>query len=117
MDQGLTGKETARKFGIDEESLRNWEQARTRIGVRYYPSIIRFLAYNPLPEPRTLGQAVRQARMARGISRKRLAGLADVDEATVRRLELGTPRMAWRAIRAICHVLDLDAWIPITKSR
>src|ERR1043165_4128731 len=82
LDDALTRKAAAKVIGADEASLKNWEDGRTRIEVRYYPSIIRFLGYNPLPVPKTRGEAVRRERLTRGIARKKLAELAGVDAAT-----------------------------------
>jgi len=117
LDQGLSRKAHARELRVDPLTLKNWEEGRTRVEVRFYPAIIAFLGYNPLPEPKTLGQAVRRARTAQGIARRALADLAGVDEATIKRLEDDTPRMALRAIRAVCGCLDLPEWISSSKSR
>jgi len=50
-------------MGLDPESLENWETNRTRIAVRFFPALIAFLGYNPLPEARTRGEEVRRRRM------------------------------------------------------
>jgi DNA-binding Xre family transcriptional regulator len=42
------------------------------------------------------------------MSRKALADAAGVDEATIRRMEEDVKGMAGRAIRAICHALDVE---------
>jgi hypothetical protein len=39
-------------LGTDEGSIMNWEKGRTVPKVYRLPAIIRFLGYNPLPEPR-----------------------------------------------------------------
>jgi ribosome-binding protein aMBF1 (putative translation factor) len=69
--------------------------------------VIRFLGYNPSPAPRTMAQRVAYERIARGWSRKRLATVASVDEATVRRIEGDTPRLARRAVRAVLVALGI----------
>ena len=53
-----------------------------------------FLGYNPSTLPTTVGERIAYERVARGWSRKRLADEAFVDEATVRRIEEDTPRLA-----------------------
>ena len=75
--------------------------------VGYYPALIKFLGYNPLPGPKTLGQAVRQKRMTRGWSVARLAREAGVDPATVARLERECARMAQRPVAAITGALGI----------
>lgn len=113
LDLALTQREIAARLGVDPDSVRNWEAGRTFIEVRYYPELIAFLGYNPLPQPRTPGEAIRRERMSRGMSRNGLADLAGVDEATVRRLEADTPRTALRPKQRILHALGL--W-PATTS-
>jgi hypothetical protein len=82
-------------------NLRNWERGRHGIEIRFFPAIIQFLGYHPWPTPRTRDEAVYRERMARGWSRRRLAELAGVDEATIRRLERDTPRMARRPLKSV----------------
>lgn len=90
------------------EPLKHWEEKlESRIAVRFYPAILNFLGYDPSPEPVTQGDAIRLERESRGWSRKRLAIRAGVDEATVRRIEEDTPRMARRATNAIRSCLGL----------
>jgi len=96
-DLKLTRKAAAGCLGIDEGTVKNWECGRTRPDVRFYPAVISFLGYNPLPEPESAGAAIVRARTERGHSRKRLGEMAGVDEATVGRLEqekTGTTRQS-----------------------
>jgi len=95
-------------MGLDPESLENWERNRTRIAVRFYPALIAFLGYNPLPEARTRGEAVRRQRMTLGLSAERLAMMARVYPTTVCRLETDRPRMAKHPIAAVLQVLGLS---------
>ena len=95
------------RLGVDQDSIRNWEIGRTSIEVRYYPALIEFLGYNPLPKPITRGESIRHARMTRGWSRRKLALVADVDEATVRRVETetkGVARRSWHRIEAVLQM-------------
>jgi len=103
----LTRKAAAERMALDPESLENWEKNRTRIAVRFYPVLIAFLGYNPLPEPRTRGEAVRRQRMTLGLSLARMATMAKVYPTTVCRLESDRPRMAKRPISAVLQVLGL----------
>src|SRR2546427_993871 len=72
LDLGLTQKDAAAQLGVDPDTVRNWEQARTEVEVRFYPVLIQFLGYDPLPEARTRGQAIRRARLNQGLSRERV---------------------------------------------
>jgi transcriptional regulator with XRE-family HTH domain len=108
LDRGLNRKAAATQLRIDPVTLKNWERHRTEIEVQSYPRIIRWLGYDPLPRPATGGQYVLAERLRRGWSRKRLAREAGVDEATVRRIENDTPRLARRPIQAIYKTLGLN---------
>jgi len=99
LDLGLTQKDAAAQLDVDPDTVRNWEQARTEVEVRFYTALIQFLGYNPLPEGRTRGQAIHRARLSQGLSQEHLASLAGVDKGTVRRLEADTPRMGKRRRR------------------
>jgi DNA-binding transcriptional regulator YiaG len=87
--------------------LRNWETGRHGIESRFYPKIIEFLGYCPLPEAHSRGDAIRRERVIRGWSRKRLAEVAGVDEATVKRLESDTARMARQSAERVLKVLNV----------
>lgn len=108
MDLGLTQKQAAANLGVDADTVRNWEAGRTSIGVRFYPALIVFLGFRPLTSPQSRGQAVQNERIARGLSRKRLALIAGVDEATVARLEEDRPRLAQASAAAILAVLGIE---------
>ena len=56
-----------------------------------YPRIIKFIGYDPFPEPVTTGEALLAHRRRQGLSRKRLAAIIGIDEGTVLRLERGKP--------------------------
>jgi hypothetical protein len=52
----------AARLGVDLTTVRNWEQQKTEIEVRFYPAVIALLGFNPLPEARTPGGRMRRAR-------------------------------------------------------
>jgi transcriptional regulator with XRE-family HTH domain len=105
LDLGLCQKEAAHRLGVHPGGLGNWEHGRTTPADRFMPTVIRFLGYNPSPRPITMGQRVAFARAARGWSRKRLAVIASVDEATVRRIEDDTRHLARRPVLAVLTAL------------
>src|SRR2546425_7530390 len=55
LDLGLHQKAAAARIGIDGTTVGNWENARTEVEVRFYPALIQFLGYNPVPHARTRG--------------------------------------------------------------
>jgi transcriptional regulator with XRE-family HTH domain len=101
LDLGLEQKEAARQLGVHPGGLENWEYGRTTPADRFMARVIRFLGYNPAPEPTTLGASVAYERIARGWSRKQLAAHAGVDESTVGRIEEDAPRLARRPRLAV----------------
>jgi len=102
-------KDVARRIGVTTSTIYNWENGRAEPGIWYLPALIAFLGYNPLPPPATRGHAIKRGRISRGWSRSHLADLAEVDEATIARLELDTPMMARRCVEAVQAVLVADA--------
>ena len=106
-DLGLQQKAAANHLGADGWNLRNWEANRHQIHIRFYPAIIAFLGYNPLPEAKTRGEKVRRERVSLRWSRLHLGRVARVDEVTARRMEEDTPRMARRATASVLRVLGL----------
>ena len=57
------------------------------MAVRFYPAVLCFLGYDPMPEPQSLGEQVRIKRIRLGLSQKELARELDVDESSVWRVE------------------------------
>ncbi len=112
---GLLQREVAARIGVTKEVIHNWERDHAEPELRYYPALIEVIGYNPLPEPRTFGQAVRRERQSRGWSIARLAREAGVDPATVARLERDHRRMARRRVDRIVAALDLPL-LPRTES-
>ena len=109
MDLGLTRKAAAKVIGTNEQSLKHWEEcSKTYIRPMFYPGIIAFLGYDPRPAAKTLGESIRRERLARGWSLARLAEEAQVDLATIRRMEANWLHLANRPIQLVCHVLGLN---------
>ncbi len=107
LDLGLQQKEAARSLGVHPGCLENWEYGRKKPAERFYPAIIRFLGFNPLPEAASQGDSIRRERISRGWSRARLASIASVDQATVARLERNVPRTARRQTNRVLRALVL----------
>jgi DNA-binding transcriptional regulator YiaG len=63
LELKVTFKEAAKLLGTDEGSIINWEKGRTVPRVYRLPAIIRFLRYNPLPEPRTVSDRLVSKRL------------------------------------------------------
>jgi transcriptional regulator with XRE-family HTH domain len=85
----LTLKKAARLLGTDEWSVINWEKGRTTPAVYRLPTIIRFLGYNPLPQPRSVPERLVVKRLEHGWSRKVASRHLGIDESTLRDWEHG----------------------------
>jgi DNA-binding XRE family transcriptional regulator len=108
MDLGLTRKAAAKVIGTNEQSLKHWEDAsKAYVRPMFYPGIIDFLGYNPLRTPTTLSEAIRGERLARGWSLERLAKMAGVDPATIRRIEAKRARLGRKSLKAVCIALRI----------
>ena len=51
-------QEAAAVIGAHPGALENWEHGQSTPSIRFYPALIRFLGFNPLPDAKTLGKAV-----------------------------------------------------------
>lgn len=103
----LTQRQVAASLGVDPLTVVNWERNNTVIEVRFYPAIIALLGFNPLPQGQTQGGRIQRARLSLGLSRKRLAALAGIDESTVAKLETDVPISFPGPKSAVLRVLDL----------
>lgn len=73
MDLGARQKDVAEEIGVNHRTYEGWEQEKYEPEFRYWPGIIRFLGYDPNPEPGTFGERIRAARRWDGFSRRALA--------------------------------------------
>ena len=92
--RGLRQQDLAVAQGVSEASIYSWENGRAEPEIRFLPKIIDFLGYCPYTPGQPLGERLRIAREAQGLSRKQLARLVRIDEGTVWRWEQGmrTPK-------------------------
>ena len=58
MDLGLFQKDIAKRLGASTASVNNWELNEREPELRFIPGILRFLGYDPRPEPTTLGERI-----------------------------------------------------------
>jgi hypothetical protein len=78
------------------------------IQARYYPAIRKQLGYNPLPQPASLGDAVRRERLALGLPRLALARRLGIQyEGTIQRIEENRS-VSLRCLAKVCSVLGLS---------
>ena len=108
LELTLTKAEAGRRLGIGPWTYTRWESGKMTIEVHYYPRIIGFLGYNPLPEPSSIAEAVRRARMSQGLPRWALARRLGIQyEGTIQRIEQGDP-VSPRCLARVCRALGLS---------
>ena len=82
---GLSQRSAARRLGVTGTGFRYWELDRQRPEAKYWPGIVDFLAYNPLPLPETMGERIEHHRLLIGWTYKETAKFVGVDKHTVLR--------------------------------
>jgi transcriptional regulator with XRE-family HTH domain len=87
LDLGLMWKEVADQIGTGATNVAYWAKGRTAPGLKFCPSIIRFLGYDPRDLAETIGQALKRHREGKGISQKELARHVGVDPSTLAKWE------------------------------
>jgi len=84
MDRGLLQHEVAEEMGVCAWTVINWETGETQPAVHRLHRVIRFLGYDPFPEPICFAEEVLALRRSEGLTQRELARRLRVDEGTVR---------------------------------
>ena len=78
----LYQRDVALLLQVSKETVLHWELDQTTPPIRAIPAIRAFLGYDPYPAPTTLPERLKAWRMTRGMSVKRAAACAGIDEST-----------------------------------
>jgi DNA-binding XRE family transcriptional regulator len=54
LDRGIPQRDAARAIGCSPLTFLHWEKGRVAPDVRFWPAILRFLGFDPRPEPEGL---------------------------------------------------------------
>jgi DNA-binding transcriptional regulator YiaG len=87
LDLGLTLAEAGAAMGVCWNAVMRWEGGSRAPDVVTMPAVIRFLGYNPRPEPGTFSEWLRWLRSALGLRQPALAATVGVPVATLRAWE------------------------------
>ena len=88
LDLKLFQKDVAKAIGVDTLTVCNWEKNRTTPKLYLLPKIIKFLGYDPLQGNATgLGEKIKQYRVRKGLSLRKLAKELGIDPGTLARWE------------------------------
>jgi DNA-binding transcriptional regulator YiaG len=92
-------REVAVQLGVDTTCVFNWEAQISKPEIRYTPSIISFLSYNPLSEADTMGERLVRQRTTLGLTEREMAERLAVDSGTLARWERGEGEPAGRFLK------------------
>ncbi|MGZ5449708.1 MAG: helix-turn-helix domain-containing protein [Thermoanaerobaculia bacterium] len=81
--RGLDQKEAAEEIGVSVNAYSGWETNRREPDLRNMPAAVRFLGSDWRPQGASLGDRIRGARTAAGLSIKQLSALLKTDPSTV----------------------------------
>jgi len=95
-ESGFTQQQISFQLLVKVDTYCLWENGRSKPLARHFPAIFRFLGYDPLPPPTTLGGHLERKRLLLGLTYRAAARLAGVEEGTFRRWTTGEwkPRMS-----------------------
>jgi transcriptional regulator with XRE-family HTH domain len=82
LELRLTQKQVAERLGVNPWTVLNWEKDHTEPPIEFMPAIIRFLGYDPFPEPETIPERLLAKRRTMGWSIREAAQQLGVDEGT-----------------------------------
>ncbi|MGP1354518.1 MAG: hypothetical protein ACTS1Z_14475 [Parasphingopyxis sp.] len=78
----------AETLKLNPHTICDWENGKKSIGhPRYYPRIIAWLGYDPLPAPQSDGEARRQERWRLGLTSQEMADQLGIDQSTLLKRE------------------------------
>jgi transcriptional regulator with XRE-family HTH domain len=108
LDLGLLQREVAEKFGVAEATIWNWERQRTQPEIRFIAPIIKFLGYDPLPQPESFPEKLKVYRLRLGMSQDKLAFKLGVDTTTISGWELCKYKPITGYQKMIYTILSID---------
>jgi transcriptional regulator with XRE-family HTH domain len=82
LQRKLSQTEAARVLEVNPSTILNWEKGHTEPSVEAIPTLLQFLGYDPLPEPKTLPERLLAKRRAMGWSIREAAQRLGVDPGT-----------------------------------
>jgi transcriptional regulator with XRE-family HTH domain len=106
LDLELTQREVAEKIGVDELTINNWERQRNTPEIRFIALIIKFLGYDPIPEPESFPERLKVYRLRLGSSQRKLAARFGIDPGTIGGWETGRHRPSGPHLKLIVRILD-----------
>jgi len=97
MDVALSQVGLARKWGVNIQTIRNWEVGRHDPAYRFMPRVMTFLGYDPCPSDSSHASWLKAYRRAHGLTQRQMAKRLGVDQSTVEDWEKGLHEPMGRA--------------------
>jgi transcriptional regulator with XRE-family HTH domain len=107
MDLGLFQREVAERIGCSKAALVMWEKGHSNPEIRFWPGILRFLGYDPAPQPHSTAELLLAVRRLRGWSQRRMARFLGVDPTSIRRWERSLGRAEQHLGETVLELADL----------
>lgn len=85
--KGIRQKDAAHLLGVGQFTYMTWEKDQSVPLPRYYPSIVTFVGYDPLPVPMTAGEQLKRERWLLGLTSQEMADRLGIDQGTLLRRE------------------------------
>ncbi len=107
LELRLTQKQVAEQLGVNVWTVLNWEKGHTKPPIETMPALLKFLGYDPSPEPKTLPERLLAKRRAWGWSIREAAQRVGVDPGTWRDWEQGRVILYRRHRILVAWLLEL----------
>jgi transcriptional regulator with XRE-family HTH domain len=105
LNLNLLQGQVADQFGVHEQTITNWERNASSPEIRYIPTIIQFLGYDPLPSAGSFPERLAWERKVLGLSQRKMAEKLGVDPATLMGWEAGRHQPTRKSLEGIARTL------------
>jgi len=113
IERGLLQRDVARLIGTNDHNIGTWETGRAMPIYASVPSILKFLGYDPYPEPKSAGDHIFLYRVRNGLSAKAFCKLARIDFRTLYAFEDDKPTdklWVWNKITKVVPEVGLSTY-------
>jgi DNA-binding transcriptional regulator YiaG len=106
LDLELFQSDVAEQIGVDTTTICNWESNTSLPAIRYLPTIIQFLGYDPQPSADSFPDRLATARRTLGLSQRKMAEKLGFDPGTLQGWEAGRHRPTGKSLEIIGRTLE-----------
>jgi DNA-binding transcriptional regulator YiaG len=107
LNLNLLQMQVADQFGVHEQTITNWERNASSPEIRYIPTILTFLEYDPFPPAQSLSERLATVRKMLGLSQQSLALVLGVDPGTCQSWEAGQHEPTRKRVELIERFLSV----------